>query len=347
MTTTCDTRPRILVADDQPAVLESLRLLLAPEGFDLDTASGPDGLIDALQRDHYDLVLMDMNYSSDTTSGGEGLDVLSRITALDTDLPVVVMTGWSSVELAVATMRARAADFVQKPWDNMTLLSLIRREVEEGRNRRAQHRREVRELEDARLIQRQLLPAAMPVMPGWEIATSWRPANGVSGDYFDAILFSDTRMGICIADVVGKGLPAALLMSSVQAVVKALAPELTRAARPVCEGQPDSLRVDGRRQIHQLLFRRARCGEWDADIYQRGTQRAVCDPARGSDRALIRGRDATRLVCGIAIRASGRALRRGAIASSCSPTASQRPPAIRAKSSGRKASSPRSTAAHD
>ena len=202
-----------------PPVLESLKLLLGPAGFDLDTTSGGDGLVDALQRRPYDLVLMDMNYSSGTTSGDEGLHLLSRISAIDDNLPVVVMTGWSTVELAVATLRAHASDFVQKPWDNQALVAVVRREIEKGRTRRTQHLAEQRELEEARVIQHQLLPTVLPSIPGWEIAAAWRPARGVTGDYFDAIRLGETRIGICIADVAGKGIPAALLMSSVQAAV--------------------------------------------------------------------------------------------------------------------------------
>ncbi len=242
----CGVRPRILVADDQPAVLESLQMLLGPAGFDLDTTNGGDGLVDALQQRPYDLVLMDMNYSSGTTSGDEGLHLLSRISAIDANLPVVVMTGWSTVELAVATLRAHASNFVQKPWDNQALVAVVRQEIEKGRTRRTQRLLEQRELEEARVIQHQLLPTVLPSIPGWEIAAAWRPARGVTGDYFDAIRLGETRIGICIADVAGKGIPAALLMSSVQAAVRALAPEYgeprelcARLNRILCDSTSD------------------------------------------------------------------------------------------------------------
>ena len=121
---------RVLVADDQPDVLEALRLLLKGEGYHLETASSPAGIMAALDAREFDVVLMDLNYARDTTSGEEGLDLLSRIQRLDGTLPIVVMTAWGSVELAVEAMRRGARDFVQKPWDNARLLAIIRTQVE-------------------------------------------------------------------------------------------------------------------------------------------------------------------------------------------------------------------------
>ncbi|MBI2223233.1 MAG: sigma-54-dependent Fis family transcriptional regulator [Acidobacteria bacterium] len=121
---------RVLVADDQPDVLEALRLLLKGEGHHLETASSPAGLVAALDAREFDVALIDLNYARDTTSGEEGLDLLTRIQAIDATLPVVVMTAWGSVELAVEAMRRGARDFVQKPWDNARLLAIIRTQVE-------------------------------------------------------------------------------------------------------------------------------------------------------------------------------------------------------------------------
>jgi sigma-B regulation protein RsbU (phosphoserine phosphatase) len=221
--TTCADPARILIADDQPDLLESLRLLLNAEGFDLRTVSGPDAVLEAVARDRYDLLLMDLNYTRDTTSGREGLDLLPRIQQVDATLPVVVMTGWGSVEVAVEAMRASARDFVQKPWDNAQLVSLLRREVARGRDERRRLHRAERELEEARLTQQRLLPRDVPEVPGCRISAAWQPAAGVAGDSFDAIPFDGHRLGLTIADVIGKGLPAALLMSSLQSCVKALA----------------------------------------------------------------------------------------------------------------------------
>ena len=122
--------PRILVADDQADVLAALRLLLKPEGFAIETASSPAGVLKVVDSTELDVVLIDLNYARDTTSGSEGLDLLTKIATRDPTLPVVVMTAWGSVDLAVEAMRRGARDFIQKPWDNARLLSVLRTQVE-------------------------------------------------------------------------------------------------------------------------------------------------------------------------------------------------------------------------
>ena len=124
---------RILIADDQADVIEALRLLLKPEGFNIDTATSPQQLLRQLELKDYDVVLMDLNYTRDTTSGAEGLDLLQRIHTADESLPVVVLTAWGSVNVAVEAMRRGARDFVQKPWENERLLSIVRTQAELGR----------------------------------------------------------------------------------------------------------------------------------------------------------------------------------------------------------------------
>src|SRR6186997_2626496 len=122
--------PRVLIADDQPDVLEALRLLLKAEGFQLETASSPAGVLAAVEAREFDVALIDLNYARDTTSGEEGLNLLSRIQGIDPTLPVVVMTAWGSVEVAVEAMRRGARDFIQKPWDNARLLAIVRTQIE-------------------------------------------------------------------------------------------------------------------------------------------------------------------------------------------------------------------------
>jgi DNA-binding NtrC family response regulator len=123
---------RILIADDQPDVIEALRLLLKGEGYEMDAVSSPAAVLDLLGKRDFDVVLMDLNYARDTTSGQEGLDLLSRIEAIDATLPVVVMTAWGSVDLAVEAMRRGARDFVQKPWDNARLLAILQTQIDLG-----------------------------------------------------------------------------------------------------------------------------------------------------------------------------------------------------------------------
>ncbi|HSM59552.1 MAG TPA: sigma-54 dependent transcriptional regulator [Longimicrobiales bacterium] len=133
---------RILIADDQPDVLEALRLLLKGAGFETQTASSPAGVLRAVEKGDFDLVLMDLNYTRDTTSGREGLDLLSRLRELDSTLPAVVMTAWGSVDGAVEAMRRGARDYIEKPWDNDRLLTTIRTYVELGRALRRSQRLE-------------------------------------------------------------------------------------------------------------------------------------------------------------------------------------------------------------
>src|ERR1044071_2177371 len=127
---TCHIMPKILIADDQPDVLAALRLLLKGEDYNILTASSPAGALGFVEREELDLVLIDLNYTRDTTSGSEGLDLLSRIQAVDSTLPVVVMTAWGTVDVAVEAMRRGARDFIQKPWDNARLLAVLRTQIE-------------------------------------------------------------------------------------------------------------------------------------------------------------------------------------------------------------------------
>src|SRR5215475_11627741 len=134
--------PRILIADDQMDVLEALRLLLKAEGYVIESANSPQGIMAALEARDFDAVLMDLNYTRDTTSGEEGLEIVSRIQSMDPTLPVIVMTAWGSIELAVEAMRRGARDFAQKPWENPRLLAILRTQVELGRSLRKEQRLE-------------------------------------------------------------------------------------------------------------------------------------------------------------------------------------------------------------
>jgi DNA-binding NtrC family response regulator len=128
-----NTAARVLVADDQRDVLEALRLLLKSEGIETETVSSPAAVMSALERRDYDAVLIDLNYARDTTSGAEGLDLLTRLRDLDESLPVIVMTAWGTVDIAVEAMRRGARDFVQKPWENTRLLTTLRSQIALGR----------------------------------------------------------------------------------------------------------------------------------------------------------------------------------------------------------------------
>jgi DNA-binding NtrC family response regulator len=122
--------PRILIADDQTDVLEALRLLLKGEGYQIEAVTSPAAVVSTLETRDFDVVIMDLNYTRDTTSGQEGLDLLSRIRAIDAVLPVIVMTAWGTVGLAVEAMRGGARDFVQKPWDNERLRTIVKTQID-------------------------------------------------------------------------------------------------------------------------------------------------------------------------------------------------------------------------
>jgi DNA-binding NtrC family response regulator len=117
---------RVLAADDQPSILEAIELLLGPHGIEVDCVRAPQQVLDALSQRDYDVLLIDLNYTRDTTSGQEGLDLLARIQEFDARLPVIVMTAWGNIDLAVESIKRGARDFIQKPWENKRLLSLMR-----------------------------------------------------------------------------------------------------------------------------------------------------------------------------------------------------------------------------
>src|SRR6266404_5814054 len=231
---------RILIADDQPDVLRALCLLLKGHGYSTETVTSPSDWLETLRRSEFDLLLMDLNYARDTTSGREGLDLLAQLKAIDTVPPIVVMTGWATVGIAVEAMQRGVTDFVEKPWTNSQLLEVLRKQITLGRERResarlavqetqaqkviaSQFHEQEHEIAEARAIQEGFLPKEIAQLAGYEIASAWQSARVVGGDYFDVLPFDDETFGLCIADVAGKGLPAALLMSNLQAAVRGLA----------------------------------------------------------------------------------------------------------------------------
>jgi phosphoserine phosphatase RsbU/P len=223
---------RVLVADDQQDVVAAIRMLLRGAGLEVDPATSVQEVRHRLDTQSYDLVLMDLNYARDTTSGREGLDLLKEIHERDRLLPVIVMTGWGSIDTAVEAMRRGARTFVHKPWDNHSLTETVCREIEEGYAQRQSDKLAANEQADAQAIQRALLPAVLPAIAGVGLAARWQPALAFGGDCYDAMRVTDTHLAISIADVCGKGLPAALLMSNLLASLRAFGAS-SRAARDV------------------------------------------------------------------------------------------------------------------
>jgi sigma-B regulation protein RsbU (phosphoserine phosphatase) len=248
------TAPRVLVADDQSDVVAALRLLLRSKGFDADTAGSVEEVRSRLASAPYDLLLMDLNYARDTTSGREGLELLAEVHARDRGLPVIVMTGWGSIETAVEAMRLGARTFVHKPWDNESLARTIRREVDDGIALRLADTTAKREREDAQRIQRALLPSSLPQLSGCDMAAEWRPASSFGGDCYDAIALVPTQIAISIADVAGKGLPAALLMAHLQASIRAFSGEETSPARVTAQVNQSLCRNSGISRFVTLFY---------------------------------------------------------------------------------------------
>jgi sigma-B regulation protein RsbU (phosphoserine phosphatase) len=219
---------RILVGDDQADVLEALRLLLKGAGYESVLVDSPQALLRAALAQPFDLILMDLNYARDTTSGAEGLDLLSNLEAQQNSAPVIVMTAWGNVELAVEAMRRGACDFVQKPWDNARLLATIRKQADEGSAKMMDDRRVKSELEIARNVQQKLFPNQSRRLAGLDYAGQCIPAREVSGDYYDFLDTGDRGLGFVLADVSGKGVAAALLMANLQACFRSQSQDALR-----------------------------------------------------------------------------------------------------------------------
>jgi sigma-B regulation protein RsbU (phosphoserine phosphatase) len=201
---------RVLVCDDQADVLEALRLLLKGQGWQAVAVDSPEALMHKVRSEIFDLILVDLNYTRDTTSGAEGMDLLSSLEKQGNSTPVMVMTAWSSFDLAVEAMRRGACDFIQKPWDNDRLVAAIQKQAESERRKRS-------ELEIAANVQQKLFPRKLRVMRTVDYAGHCLPAREVGGDYYDFLEITDQSLGFVLADVSGKGVPAALLMANLQA----------------------------------------------------------------------------------------------------------------------------------
>ncbi len=208
---------RILVGDDQADVLEALRLLLKGAGHQSVLVDSPQALLRAARFEPFDLILMDLNYARDTTSGAEGLDLLSSLQAQHNVAPVVVMTAWGSVDLAVEAMRRGACDFVQKPWDNARLLETVRKQTAEAAERLEAQRSIKSEMEIARHVQQKLFPHESRRLATLDFAGQCLAAREVSGDYYDFFDAGEDGLDFVLADVSGKGVGAALLMANLQA----------------------------------------------------------------------------------------------------------------------------------
>jgi phosphoserine phosphatase RsbU/P len=208
---------RVLVVDDQPDVREALRLLLKGAGYAIETVASPDDALAAAAHGGYNLIIVDMNYTWDTTSGEEGLRLVDQLRAQRRDVPIIAMTGWSTIELAVEAMQRGACDFVPKPWDNNRFLSVVQKHLNAPPE--PSHPLAA-ELAIARLVQRKLLPQPRFSAYGLNCECASLPAGEVGGDLYDFFEIDGGTMAFLLGDVSGKGIGAALLMANLQATLR-------------------------------------------------------------------------------------------------------------------------------
>ncbi len=242
-----DLRPKVLIADDQRDVLHALRLLLKHHGFEIHEATDPDMAIAAVRQQDFDLVLLDLNYRLDTTSGREGLDLLSQIHAANAAIPLLVMTAWANTEIAIEAMRRGACDFVIKPWTNETLVDSVKRHAHRAMLLKRKERQAAYEVEQVQEMFRRFVPTNVFSAPGVEVSASSENLGAVGGDYLE-VLHSGDNTAICVGDVIGKGFPAAFLLAGLHASAKPLIKKMpapadfcSRLNASICE-----LDLDGR-----------------------------------------------------------------------------------------------------
>jgi sigma-B regulation protein RsbU (phosphoserine phosphatase) len=208
---------KILIVDDQPDVRAAMRLLLKDAGYAIETAASPGDALAAAAYCDFDLIVVDMNFTWDTTSGEEGLRLLDQLRAATRTVPVIAMTGWSTIELAVEAMQRGACDFIPKPWDNRNLLAVVRKHLSAEQ---APARQIAAELALARKVQRKLLPQPHFSVYGLSCECASLPAGEIGGDLYDFFSIDAGAMAFLLGDVCGKGIGAALLMANLQATIR-------------------------------------------------------------------------------------------------------------------------------
>jgi sigma-B regulation protein RsbU (phosphoserine phosphatase) len=212
----------VLIADDQPEILEAFRLLLKGEGYGVETVGSPSGVLQALESRIFELLVVDLNYTRDTTSGTEGLDLITRIREVNHEIPILAITAWGTVDVAVEAMRRGASDFIQKPWSNQALVQTVRKMITRYRALRQSQRISEFEVQDAIDVQQHIIPREIPGIPGLDICGGFLPARYVGGDYYNATRIGEHTLALSIADVSGKGVSAALLGASLRTAATAL-----------------------------------------------------------------------------------------------------------------------------
>ena len=212
----------ILIAEDQEHVREALAMLLRGHGYSVTLCSSPNEALAAAQQQPPDLAMVDMNYQRDSTSGLEGLQLIERLRQVDGTVPIIALTAWGNVDLAVSAMKHGASDFIEKPWRNDSLLEKVRSLTQHVQQLRSSQRISDHEREDAQQLQTRIVPRRHVVAEGIEFFGESTPAGIVGGDYFGVWQPTSDSLHFCVADVSGKGTPGALIAAMLYASVSTL-----------------------------------------------------------------------------------------------------------------------------
>ncbi len=277
----------VLVVDDQEDVREALRLMLKGAGYAIQMADSPESALATAAACDPDLIVIDMNYASDTTSGQEGLALLDRLRVLKRNVPVIAMTGWSTIELAVQAMQHGARDFITKPWDVRAVLDMFERHMN-APTHDAPADPHSADLALARRIQRKLLPPPHFTGAGLEFSCAFLPVGDVGGDLYDFFELDSGRVAFLLGDVCGKGLGAALLVATLQATIRSqldLADDLSRLLSKVNQQFFEATRPEhfatlffGVYDARSQSIRYVNCGHPSAVLLRGDGTREILDP---------------------------------------------------------------------
>ena len=212
----------ILIAEDQEHVREALAMLLRGHGYDVQLCASPNEALTAAHQNPPDLAMLDMNYQRDSTSGLEGLELIQRLRALDSTVPIIALTAWGNVDLAVSAMQHGASDFIEKPWRNDALLEKVQSLIRRAQELRSSQRVSDYERQDAQQLQTRIVPQRHVATQGIELFGDSVPAGVVGGDYFGVWQPTPDMLHFCVADVSGKGTPGALIAAMLYASVSTL-----------------------------------------------------------------------------------------------------------------------------
>ncbi len=212
----------ILIADDQEHVREALAMLLRGHGYDVVLCASPGEAMAAARRQPPDLAMLDMNYQRDSTSGVEGLELIQHLRDIDGTLPIIALTAWGNVDLAVSAMKHGASDFIEKPWRNEALLEKVQSLIRRAQEIRSSQRVTEYERHNAHQLQTRIVPQRHLTTRGIELFGDSIPAGVVGGDYFGVWQPTPDVLHFCVADVSGKGTPGALIAAMLYASVSTL-----------------------------------------------------------------------------------------------------------------------------